>query len=185
MGHSSLAKCQVGATKRSLFPCPLLRTRALAAKLGFHEAIEIALQNCFHVARFVVRAVLFHQLVGRLHVTANLRAPGIVATSAAQHIHLGLALYATLFGQFRHQNLHSPGPVLMLTAFILTTHYDARGKVGDAYRRVGGIDVLSPGARRAKGVDAKILLVDLYLTRVFVEQWGDVDAGEAGLTTGL
>ena len=51
------------------------------------------------------------------------------------------------------------------------------GKVGDAHRRIGRVDVLAAGARRAIGVDAHIGLADLDLDRI-VDDRIDPDAGE-------
>jgi|GEM_PF-6220125 len=44
----------------------------LAAELGFHEAVEVTLEDRFDVARLEIGAVVLHQLVRRLHVTADL-----------------------------------------------------------------------------------------------------------------
>ena len=54
------------------------------------------------------------------------------------------------------------------------------GEVGDAHRRVGGVDVLAAGAGRPVGVDAHIGLADLDLDRI-VDDRIDPDAGEGGV----
>ena len=55
-------------------------------------------------------------------------------------------------------------------------------QVGEAHGRVRLVDVLAAGARRAVGVDAEVLLVDLHLGRDVLEERGHVHGGEAGLT---
>ena len=54
------------------------------------------------------------------------------------------------------------------------------GHVGDAHGAVGLVDVLAAGTRRAVGVDAQILVVDLDLDLV-VDHRIDPDRGEAGV----
>src|SRR4029079_1194312 len=58
---------------------------------------------------------------------------------------------------------HRPGDgaVLDLRALLLARHRDARRDVGDAHGRVGRVDVLAAGPRRAIRVDAALALVDL------------------------
>src|SRR5687767_7981811 len=47
---------------------------------------------------------------------------------------------------------------MMLRALVLTLDHDARGEVGNAYRRVGSIDVLTAGACSSVGVDSQVFL---------------------------
>jgi hypothetical protein len=77
---------------------------------------------------------------------------------------------------------HVPGgrPVLVLRALLLARHHDPRGVVGDAHRRVGGVDVLAAGAGRAVGIDPAVRFLDLDLDPV-VDHRIDPDAGEAGV----
>lgn len=55
-------------------------TRPLATKFCFHEGVEVTIEHRFHVARFVVGAVIFYQLIRRLHVASNLTPPGVVTS---------------------------------------------------------------------------------------------------------
>jgi hypothetical protein len=75
--------------------------------------------------------------------------------------------------------------VLVLAALVLAGHHDPGGEVGQANGRVGLVDVLPAGARRAVGVDAEILLVDVHLVGHVLEEGDDVERGEAGLASVL
>ena len=66
-------------------------------------------------------------------------------------------------GEFRSEDLHGLGLVLVLAALVLARHHDPGGQVGQTDSRVGLVDMLAAGARRAVGVDAQVLLVDLHL----------------------
>lgn len=52
-------------------------------------------------------------------------------------------------------------PVLVLRTAILTFDDEAGRQVGDAYRRIGFLNVLTACARRAEGVDADVRRVDV------------------------
>ncbi len=58
------------------------------------------------------------------------------------------------------------GTILVLRAFALTLHHDARGLVGHAHGGVGLVHVLAARSAGPVGVDAQILLVDLHLDGV-------------------
>ena len=68
--------------------------------------------------------------------------------------------------QPRSQQRHRARAVLVLRALVLALDDDARRQVRDADRRVGLVDVLAAGARRAIGVDLEVGLVDLDLADV-------------------
>ena len=121
--------------------------KSLSPQFSFHKAVEITVQDSVNVSRFVISSVIFHKLVWRLHVTANLRTPRVIAAVAAQRVHLRLTLGAGALGQLRFENLHGTRAVLVLAAFVLTTDHDVGGQVRDANRRVGLVDVLTTGAR--------------------------------------
>ena len=61
------------------------------------------------------------------------------------------------------ENLHRPIAVLELRTLILTGHHGPGRKVGDAYRGVGPIDVLTTGTRGAVGVDLEVIRIDVHL----------------------
>ena len=76
--------------------------------------------------------------------------------------------------QPRRQQRHRAGAVLVLRALVLALDDDARRQVRDADRRVGLVDVLAAGARRAIRVDLQIRLVDLDLADVLrLREHGD------------
>ena len=61
----------------------------------------------------------------------------------------------------RRQHLHRLRFVTVLAATVLAFGHDAGGKVSDAHRRVGLVDVLTTGAAGAVGVNAQVGRVDL------------------------
>jgi hypothetical protein len=65
-------------------------------------------------------------------------------------------------------------------AVVLAGDDDARGHVGDAHRRIGGVDVLPARARRAVGIDLEVGRVDVDLETV-VDHRIDPDRAEAGV----
>src|ERR1019366_10677461 len=133
----------------------------------------------------VLGSVVLHQLIRRLDVAADLRAPRVLAAVAAQRVHRRASLGALALSELRFKDLHGARAVLVLTSFVLTTHDDARGQVRDADRRVGLVDVLTTGTRGPVGVHAQILLVDLHLGGVVGEQRGHVKTRETRLATRL
>jgi hypothetical protein len=46
--------------------------KSLSSQFSFHKVIEIAVEYRLDVSGFVIRSMVFHELVRRLHVTANL-----------------------------------------------------------------------------------------------------------------
>jgi hypothetical protein len=44
----------------------------LTAKLGFHKSVQVAVEHRVDIARFVIAPMILHELIGRLHVTADL-----------------------------------------------------------------------------------------------------------------
>jgi hypothetical protein len=72
----------------------------------------------------------------------------------------------------RSEELHRAFAVLQLRAFLLACDDDARGFVGDAYRGLGLVDVLSAGALRAVRIDLEVGRVDLDLDGIVaVDVW--------------
>ncbi len=64
------------------------------------------------------------------------------------------------------QHVPGLGTVLVLRAFLLAGNRDAGRDMRDAHGRVGRVDVLTTGTRRAVGVDAAVAFVDLDLDRI-------------------
>ena len=80
----------------------------------------------------------------------------------------------------RFEHGHRLGAVAVLRAVVLALHDDPRRDVRDAHRRVGFVDVLAAGARRAVGVDAQVGRVDVDLERI-VDLGVDEDRAETGV----
>src|SRR3954453_2950543 len=72
--------------------------------------------------------------------------------------------------------------VLGLRPLVLALDDDAGGHVGQAYGRIGLVDVLAASTLRAIGVDADLVPVELDLD-VIVDFGKDLDEGERGLAT--
>ena len=45
---------------------------SLSSQFSFHKTVEITVEHRFNVPGFVLRSVIFHKLVRRLDVTADL-----------------------------------------------------------------------------------------------------------------
>ena len=95
-----------------------------------------------------------------------------------------LALLALQLGQLGLEDLHGPVLVLVLAALVLARHHHPGGQVGEAHGRVGHVDVLAAGARRAVGVDPEVLLVDVDVGHV-LEERGHLQRRERGLALAL
>ena len=107
-------------------------------------------------------------MVGETSLRKVIGPDAIAAVTAADQAFaggrfLGRAFGALSLGDARGQHLQSPGFVAMLTAVVLTLGDDAGGQVGDAHRRVGGVDALPAGAAAAVHVDVEVARVDRHL----------------------
>src|SRR5439155_1132722 len=90
------------------------------------------------------------------------------------------ALVVGASGELGAQHRHRRLAVLGLRALVLALHDDAGGPVRDAHRRVGLVDVLAAGARRAVRVDLQVVGIDDDLRGV-LDHRRDLDAREARL----
>ena len=86
---------------------------------------------------------------------------------------LGLLLGQRLLVQARAQHAHRLLAVLQLALLVLHRDDDAAGLVGDAHRRVGRVDRLAAGARRAVDVDLQVVGIDLDVDVLGLGQHGD------------
>src|SRR5690554_5594442 len=129
---------------------------------GDDEWVEIAVENLLRIRDFDVGAqVLDAALIE--HVGADLVAPAHVGLGILQLLLFGHALTQLELVQPRAKHLHGFGAVAVLRAVVLALHDDTGGNVGNAYGRVGLVDVLTAGAAGPVGVDAQIGGVDLDL----------------------
>ena len=74
-----------------------------------------------------------------------------------------LPLLALALEQTRRQHRHRLGTIAVLGAIVLALDDEPGGQVSDSHRRIGLVDVLSPGARGAEGVDAQVRRIDRYV----------------------
>ena len=89
---------------------------------------------------------------------------GAIATAHLQLPLTRLRLLAlVLFGgpQLGFEQRHRAAAVFVLRAFVLALHHEAARQVRNAHRGVGFVDMLTAGARGAKGVDAQLRGVDV------------------------
>jgi hypothetical protein len=100
-------------------------------------------------------AQVLHQLIGLQHVGADLVAPADVGLRRPPPLGRLVALLQLALVEPRLQHVPGLGAVLVLRALVLARD-DAGRHVGDAHRRIGGVDVLAAGARGAVGVDAAV-----------------------------
>ena len=112
------------------------------------------------VLRIVVGADLLRARAG-----SDLRAPGR-SLLGGEPLPLGLV-------QARAQDAHRLLPVLQLRPLVLHRDDDAARQVGDPHGRVGRVDALAAGPRRAVDVDLQILLVDLDIDLLRLRHHGD------------
>ena len=105
--------------------------------------------------------------------------PDLLGASAA--LHLVAAGRRQLLGLALLLGLQQPGPedaqrlvlVLELALLVLARDDEARGRVRDAHRRVGGVDGLAAGAARPEHVDHEVVGIDLDVDLVGLGQDGD------------
>src|SRR5262249_53301430 len=63
-------------------------------------------------------------------------------------------------GELGPEHAHGPVLVLQLRTLVLAGHHDPGWQVGDAYRRVGGVDALPTRAAGAEHVDPEVIDID-------------------------
>src|SRR5439155_18501097 len=86
-----------------------------------------------------------------------------------------LLLFLGALEQAGLEHAHRLRAVLDLRALVLAGHDEAGGDVGDAHGRVGGVDALTAGARRAIDVHADVLLCHLHVHVLGFRQHGNRD----------
>src|SRR5260370_29672365 len=89
----------------------------------------------------------------------------------------GLLLLHFHFIETSTKNTHGLGAILDLRFFVLLRDDEAAGKMGDAHRRVGGVDGLSALPGRAERVDAQILGFNLDVDFVRFREYRDGSGG--------
>ena len=110
-------------------------------------------------------------------------APADIGLARILRIGRGFADRQFALVQSRAELVIGFGLVLVLAALVLTLHDDAGRDVGDAHRRIGGVDVLPASARRAIGVDAQVAFVIVDLD-IVIDHRIDPNAGKRGVAAG-
>src|SRR5262249_19025649 len=125
---------------------------------------------------------ILDQLVGLQNIGTDLVTPADLGFCSGRGAGLLLALFQ--FELIKARLQHGPGDasVFDLRALLLARHHDARGNVGDAHGRIGGVDVLATGAGGAIGIHPAVtfFVVDLD---VFVDDRVDPYAGKGSVPT--
>ncbi len=125
-------------------------------------------------------AQVLDHLVGLQHVAADLVPPANIGLGRRFRVRRFLALLQLDLVEPRLQHRHRRRTVLVLAALLLAGDDHAAWNVGNADCRVGGVDVLAAGTRRAVGVDLEVRLVDLNVDRL-VDHWIHPGARKAGV----
>ncbi len=107
--------------------------------------LEVPIQHRIHVAGLLTGAQILDQLIGRHHIGTDLVAPCVVRPVTGELVEGGLMLGSLPLCQLGSEDLHGLGLVLVLTPLVLTRDHDPGGEVGEPYRGVGLVDVLSAG----------------------------------------
>src|SRR5205823_4947476 len=125
------------------------------------ETIEVAVEDALRVADLVLGPVVLDELVRVEDVAADRVAAEAHRDAAALARQLGLALLLGLLGEPRAEDLERGVLVRRLAALVLDCDHDAARHVRDPDGRVGLVDVLAAGARRAVRVDPDVVVGDL------------------------
>ena len=128
-------------------------------------------------------AQVLDHLVGVQHVVAHLVAPR-AGDVAAELVELGALLGLLHRQQLGLEDRHRGGLVLQLGALVLAGDDDAGRQVGQADRRVGGVDALAARAAGAVDVDADLVVGDLDLVGL-LDDGHHLDGGERRLPAAL
>src|SRR5579883_382261 len=143
-------------------------------ELAFHDVIELVQGQ----ADAVIGDAVLRKIVG-----ANFF--GAVAgfdLAAALGNDGGLLLLQFQFIESGAENTHGLGFIFDLRFLVLLGDDEAGRQVSNAYGGVGGVDGLTSGTGRAKGVDAQILRLDFDIDFVGFRKDGDGGGGSMNAT---
>src|SRR5262245_7354717 len=107
-----------------LISTPVFGVPSPSLQIGFHERLQIAVQNAIDVADFDFRASILNQPIRLKHVRTDLTAKGNVHLAVFDGLRVGLLLIHLDFEQTRSQDLHADIPVFMLRPLVLALHDD-------------------------------------------------------------
>src|SRR6266545_3871841 len=152
-------------------------------ELGLHEGIEVTVQNGPCAGGLVARPQVLDHLVGMQDVAADLVAPAGRDVLALELPDLFLLLLQPALQQARLEDLDRGLLVLRLGPLVLALGNDAGRQVGQAYGRVGLVDVLPAGTLRSERVDPDLVPVELHVRVVHLDLRQDLDERKRGLAT--
>ncbi|KPW50728.1 Uncharacterized protein ALO88_05605 [Pseudomonas syringae pv. antirrhini] len=122
--------------------------------------VDIAIKHLVAVAAFDVGSQILDTR-GVQNIRANLMTPADIRLGVFERLGRCVALLHFLLIQTGPQHFHGGVLVRMLGTFVLATDHSVGRNVGNTYRRVGGVYVLTTGTRGAVGVDTQIRRVDV------------------------
>src|SRR5690606_10022293 len=133
----------------------------VGADARLDDRAEGAVHHLVEVVRLVARAVVGDPVLREVVGADALRAvhPADLALAGVRRGRVLLLLL--LREQARAQHSHRGLAVLDLTLLVLHRHDDPRREVRDAHRRVGRVDALAAGTRRAEHIHPDVVLTDL------------------------
>src|SRR5690606_5974334 len=148
---------------------------------GFQVLVDISIQHLVAVAALDARAQILDAR-GIEHVRADLVAPTDIRLGVFQRLRRCVAFLHLQLVQPGPQHFHGGVLVGVLGTFVLAGHHGVGRYVGDTYRRVGGVYVLTTRTGGAVGVDAQVGRVDLDFD-VVVDFRRDEHRGKRGVPT--
>src|SRR5437879_6468392 len=159
-----LASRTAAARTATFTGSPLCLAPARPQEVRPDQPVEVAVHHPLDVADLEPRPMVLDELVGMERVRADLAAEGDLLLLAGE---LGELLALLLVRQPVEPRLEaSPRRIAVaeLRALVLALDDDARRQVGDADRRVGGVDPLAPGAGGPEDVHPDLVLPTLTST---------------------
>ena len=152
---------------------------------GVEQGLELAFEDAVQLVQGEPHPMVRDSGLGKVVGADALAAPGAPHLGAAFVGALLGGPLSLLFEQARAQDFQRPYAVLVLRFFVLALHGEAAREVGDAHRRVRGVDALSPGPAGAHHVDAKLSGVDVHFHLAGLGQDRDGDGGGVDPPLGL
>src|SRR5437016_4035590 len=105
--------------RRSTIRASARRLASSPLEVCLHEPVEVPVDHGLHIAGFVARSFVLHELVRRERVGADLTPERDVALVARQRLHLLALLLACPLREPGREDLHRLGLVLGLRTLVL------------------------------------------------------------------
>src|ERR1019366_1139919 len=120
---------------------------------GVHFALHHEIELMQRQADAVIAHAILREVVGADFLAAVAGAHHALALRAQGR----LLLFEFQLVQTGTQHAFGLSAILDLRFLVLAGNHQARGQVGDAYRRIRGVDALPAGAGGTEGIDADVL----------------------------